>query len=761
MSQPAAAPAGNVAAANAVKRTVYRTCPLCEATCGLELTLEGERVTRIRGDRDDVFSRGFICPKGTTLGALHEDPDRLRLPLIKRDGKHVEATWDEAFRAVDEGLRRVREEFGEDAIGAFLGNPNVHNLGGGLFLRPFLQALRTRSLFSASTVDQMPRHVSCGLMYGNPDSIPVPDLDRTDYLLMLGANPVESNGSLCTAPDFPGRLKRLRERGGKLIVVDPRKTRTAKLADWHLTIRPGSDAHLLLGIAHVLFAEDLVNIGSLDEIVSGFADLREAVAAFDPDAVARVTGIDADEIRTLARELASQDHRSVVYGRIGVHTVEFGTLTSWAADLLCILTNNFDRPGGLMFPLAAHMRNRREGPGRGFTMGRFKSRVRGVPEVRGELPVAALAEEIDTAGKGQIRALVTIAGNPALSAPNADRLTKALEGLSFMVSVDPYLNETTRHADVILPPPSVLERSHYDVAFTTLAVRNVANYSPAILEASGPSEAVILSRLALIASGQGPEADPGAVRELLVRGLIDREVGSEHSTISGRDADEIAEAVSHLDPPEALLDVLIRTGPYGDAFGQTPDGLSLAKLVEAPHGIDLGALQSALPNVLTTPSGRLELLPAPIADDLARLRADLARSIDPDEMRLIGRRTVRSNNSWMHNVPSLMKGRDRCTLQINPADAERLSLGHGDLARVTSRVGSLDVPLEVTDEIRAGVVSLPHGYGHDQAGSGLTVAAKTPGVNSNRLTDDLPLDPLSGNAILNGIPVTVASAGSH
>ncbi len=591
-------------------------------------------------------------------------------------------------------------------------------------------------------------------MYGSPDSIPVPDIDRTDYLLMLGANPVESNGSLCTAPDFPGRLKRLRERGGKLVVVDPRKTRTAKLADRHLAIHPGTDAHLLLGIAHALFAEGLADIGTLDAIASGFEAVRTAVAPFEPEAVARTTGIGADAIRTLARELAAANS-AAVYGRIGVHTVEFGTLASWAADMLCAITGNFDRPGGLMFPLAAHMRPRRGGPGRGFVMGRFKSRVRGVPEVRGELPIATLAEEIDTEGGGRIRALVTIGGNPALSGPNADRIARAFEGLSFMISVDPYLNETTRHADVILPPPSVLERSHYDVAFTTLSVRNVANYSPAILEATGPSEADILARLALIASGKEPDSDPGLVHQLLVRGLIDREVGNDHSLISGRDPDEISDAVRHRTGPEALLDTLIRTGPYGDGFGKIPDGLTLEKLEANPHGIDLGALEPALPDVLTTDSGRLELFPDAIANDLARLRADLSRTADPDEIRLIGRRTLRSNNSWMHNIEVLMRGHDRCTLQINPTDAERLGLVHGGRARVTSRVGSVDVPIEVTDEIRTGVVSLPHGYGHDQAGSRLTVAAQTPGINSNCLTDDLPLDLLSGNAVLNGIPVTL------
>ena len=742
------------------ERTVFRTCPLCEATCGLAITLRGSQVTRIRGDREDVLSHGYICPKGSTLGKLHEDPDRLRAPLLRREGRHEPVSWEEAFAAVDAGLRRVREQHGSDAVAVFLGNPNVHNLGGAFFVRPLLQALRTRNRFSASTVDQMPRHVSCGLLYGSPDAIPVPDLDRTDWLLMLGANPLESNGSLCTAPDFPGRLRRIRERGGRLLVVDPRRTRTAALADEHLAIRPGTDAHLLLGMLHVLFEEGLVKLGAAEPHASGLEGLPQAVAPFTPAVVAERTGIPAETVQRLARELAGA-RSAAVYGRIGAHTVEFGTLASWAADLLCILTGNLDRPGGLLFPRAAHTSARAPGAGRGFVTGRWKSRVRGLPEVRGELPVATLAQEIETPGEGQIRALLTVAGNPALSAPGSERLARALASLEFMVSVDPYLNETTRHADVILPPPSVLERSHYDLAFSTLSVRNVSNYSPALLEAQGPSEADILARLALIASGKGPDADPSLLQDLLLRGLVEREVGNEHSPIAGRDPEEILAAVQsqQLPPEERLLDVMLRTGPYGDGFGANPDGLSLAKLAEHPHGIDLGPLEPRLPEVLRTPSGQLELLPEPIAQDLARLAADL-RSPETRHLQLIGRRTVRSNNSWMHNVDVLVRGRDRCTLQLHPQDAERLGLAEGGRARVSSRTGSVEAPVEITPDIRPGVVSLPHGYGHDQPGSRLSVAARTPGVSSNTLTDELPLDPLSGNAVLNGIPVRVEPVDS-
>jgi anaerobic selenocysteine-containing dehydrogenase len=741
----------------------YRTCPLCEATCGLELTVEDGRVVRTRGDAEDVFSAGFLCPKGTTLGALHEDPDRLRQPHVKKGGVHVPVSWDEAFGRVAEGLGRVREEHGNEAVGIYLGNPNVHNLAGSLYVSPLIRALRTRAVFSASTVDQMPRHVSCGHMYGNAGTIPVPDIDRTDYLLMLGANPFESNGSLATAPDWPGRMRRIRERGGKVVVVDPRRTRTAEAADEHLAILPGTDTHFLLALAHVIVAEGLADLGAAAPHVAGFDAACAAVRAFTPALAAARTGIAADDIVRIARELAAAPS-AAVYGRIGAHTTRFGTLASWAADLVTVLTGNLDRPGGIGFPLAAHARPRRAGPGKGFRAGRWTSRVRGLPEIRGELPVATLADEIETAGAGQVRALVTIAGNPVISTPNGGgRLDAALAGLEFMVSVDPYLNETTRHADVVLPPPSVLERSHFDLAFLGIAVRNVANYSPPLFAAGGPSEADILARLTLIASGREADAKPDDLHQLLLRGLVSAEVGKEHSPIAGRDPDEIVAAVAGRPPEEQLLDVMLRTGSYGDGFGARPGGLSLARLEAHPHGIDLGALEPGLPDVLSTPSGKVELLPEAIAADLARLEADLeaAPADEPFQLfQLIGRRTVRSCNSWMHNVPVLVRGRDRCTLHLHPDDAARLGVTDGARVRVTSRVGSLEVAAELTDAIRPGVVSLPHGYGHDLPGVRASVAAKQPGVNSNWLTDPEPLDPLSGNAVLNGIPVEVEAAGA-
>ncbi len=741
------------------QRVAFRTCPLCEATCGLEITLEGDTVKRIRGDRDDVFSHGFICPKGSTLKQLHEDPDWLRAPVVKDGDGWREVTWDEAFAAVEEGLSRVWDAHGRNAVAVYLGNPSVHHMSGALYLRPLIQSFNTRNLCSASTVDQMPKHVSSGLLFGDPGAMPVPDLDRTDFLLMLGANPWESNGSLCTAPDFPGRVKAIQARGGTVVVVDPRRTRTADEADEHVAIRPGGDAHLLLAMIQVVLEEGLGDAGVAGTHSDGLEDLPAAVAPFTPEAVAAVTGLEADDIRRLARAFAAAP-TAVAYGRIGTHTVSFGTLAAWAVDALNLVTGNLDRPGGAMFPLAAHSRRRGvQGGGRGFTTGRWTSRVRELPEVRGEIPVASLADEMEAPGEDQVRALVTVAGNPVLSTPDGGRLDAAIAALDFHVAVDPYINETSRHADVILPPPSALTRGHYDLAFYGLAVRNVANYSPPVVpDPDAMPEHEILARLALIAAGQGATADPAIVDDLLFDGLLASLQTASDSPIADRDAEEIRGAVAHHPPEERLVDLMLRAGPYGDGFGTDPDGLSLAKLEDNPHGIDLGALEPRLPGVLKTTSGRVEVLTDPIRTDLERLAASLDVSADEGTMVLIGRRHVRSNNSWMHNVDVLVKGKDRCTLQVHPDDADRLGLADGASARVTSRVGTLAAPVEVTDSIRPGVVSLPHGWGHDLPGVEMAVAGKRPGVNVNLLTDGAELDPLSGNAVLNGIPVAVTPA---
>ncbi|MEV5432198.1 molybdopterin oxidoreductase family protein [Streptomyces sp. NPDC052701] len=742
-----------------MSRTALRICPLCEATCGLTLTIEGTRVTAARGDRDDVFSRGFVCPKGASFGAVDSDPDRLRVPLVRDGGTLREATWEEAFDAVAAGIRPVVERYGPHSVGVVLGNPNVHTMAGALYPPLLIAGLGTRSLFTASTVDQMPKHVSSGLLYGDANAIPVPDLDRTDHLLLIGANPLESNGSLCTAPDFPGRLKALRARGGTLVVVDPRRTRTAKLADRHIAIRPGTDALLLAAMAHVLFDEDLVDLGDLAPHVQGVGELRAGVRDFTPEAAAGACEVDAGTIRGLARDLAAAP-TAAVYGRIGSCTVPHGTLASWLVDVLAVLTGNLDRPGGALFPQAATDRTPRPaGPGRGFALGRWRSRVSGHPEAKGELPLSALAEEIDTAtGEGEpVRALVAIAANPVLSAPDGDRLDKALGSLDFMVSVDPYLNETSRHAHVVLPPPPPAQSPHHDFAFNTLAVRNQVRYTrPAVpLEPGRMAETEILARLVLAATGMHG-ADPSAVDALVIEQTLGKAVREPHSPVHGRDPRDLAARLTGENGPERRLDMMLRLGPYGDGFGARPDGLSLGKLLDHPHGIDLGPLRSRLPQPLRTRSGKVELLPRPIADDLPRLRQALAER--PAGLVLVGRRHLRSNNSWMHNVPALTGGSNRCTLHLHPQDAERLGVRDGQAVRVKGAGGEVTAPAEVTDTVRPGVVSLPHGWGHDRPGTRLTHAATDPGVNVNQLLDGSLLDPLSGNAVLNGVPVEVAPA---
>ncbi len=624
-----------------------------------------------------------------------------------------------------------------------------------------LKALGTRNVYSASTVDQMPKQVAAGLMFGTFLSVPIPDVDRTDHFLILGANPLASNGSLMTAPDMRGRIRAIRERGGKVVVVDPRRSRTAEHADEHHFIRPGTDALLLFAMVATLFDEGLVAPGAVAEHAAGAEEIEPLARQFGPERVEAACGIPAEEIRRMARELAAAPS-AAVYGRIGTCTQEFGTLASWLVDVLNFLTGNLDRPGGAMFTRAAAGQPNTQGTpgrGRGAALGRWHSRVRGLPETFGELPVSCLAEEIETPGEGQVRALITIAGNPGVSTPNSGRLAAALEDLEFMVSLDVYVNETSRHADVILPGPTPLEHSAYDLAFYQLAVRNVANYTPPVLppEPGVPDEWVALLRMTGIVTGQGADADVTAIDDFVASEAVRREVGSEAGPLAGRDPGEIMAELEDRHGPERLLDLMLRAGPYGDGFGSNPDGLTLSALEAAPHGIDLGALEPRIPEVLRTPSGRIELAPEAIVADVPRLRAALDRERNGG-MVLIGRRHLRSNNSWMHNLEPLVRGKERCTAHVHPDDAERLGLADGLPARVRSRAGAIEVPVEVTDAVMPGVVSVPHGWGHDVEGVRMTVAAAHPGANSNLLTDESMVDPLSGNAVLNGIPVELEPA---
>ena len=741
-------------------KTSYATCPLCEATCGLEIETRGREIISIRGDAQDVFSHGYICPKAYSLKELHADPDRIREPLVRRDDTWIRVSWDDAFAEIEHGLMPLLQEYGRDALAVYVGNPNAHNLAGLLYLPALLQSACTHNIFTASTLDQMPKQIAAGLMFGTLLSIPVPDLERTEYLLLLGANPLVSNGSLMTAPDMRGRLRRLRQRGGKVVVIDPYRTRTAQEADVHHFIRPGSDAHFLFALVHTLFVEGLVAPGQLTEHIAGLEQIRVLAEPFTPERVAETCGIAASAIRDIARELAAAP-RAAVYGRIGTCTQVFGTLASWLVDVLNVLTGNLDREGGALFPkAAAGARNASGTPGRGrgVRFGRWKSRVRGLPEHFGELPAACLAEEIDTPGEGQVKALITLAGNPALSAPGSSRLQQALGTLRYMVSVDIYLNETTRHANVILPPPPALARSHYDLALYQLAVHNVAHYSPPVIEREPGAldEWEVLLRLAGLLAGQGAEADPHLLDDLSILTLIQREVATTGSFFEGRDPQELLVALAPRRGPERMLDFLLRSGPYGDEFGAR-DGLSLATLEAHPHGVDLGPLQPRIPEVLRTPSGKIELAPPALAEDVERLRLSLEQSVtrEDGQMLLIGRRDLRSNNSWMHNLHVLTKGKERCVLHMHPDDAEHLLLADGEIATLTSRTGSIQIPIEITAAIMPGVVSAPHGWGHALPGTRMRIATEHPGVNANTLADAEEVDQLSGNAVLNGISVVI------
>lgn len=729
--------------------THLRTCPLCEAMCGLRVQTEGEKVVSVRPDPDDVWSRGYVCPKGATLGQLHHDPDRLHRPLIREGDRWREVGWDEAFARCEALLHGVIDRHGRAAVTSYIGNPTVHNFSLSRYVGLFIGMSALPTLYSAGTVDQWPKNLTSALMYGDMWAIPVPDLHRTRHLIILGGNPEASQGSLLACPDVLAALDGIRARGGRVVVVDPRRTGTADRADEWVPIVPGTDAALLFAIAHVLFAEDRVRLGDVADVVDGVETVRALCADFSPESVSATCGVPADTIRRLARELSDAE-TAAVYGRIGTCTQEFGTLASWLVDVVNVLTGNFDRAGGAMFgkPAAwsvASLPNPEFADG--FALNRWRSRVRGAPEVLGQVPLSCLAEEIATPGEGQIRALITIAGNPVISAPAAGALDAALPQLECMISIDNWLNETTRHAHVILPGLSALEQPHFDDLIWGWAVRSAGKFSPAVFPppADRPGEWEILTRLAALCMGmKAADTDVAAIDDGFFGAL---------AAAKGLDPTAILPQYDHRGP-ERLLDLQIRTGPWGDRYGERPDGLTLQSFKDAPHGIDLGPLVPRVREILATPSRRLELAPPYVTADVPRLQQRLRRG--RPSLALVSRRHLRSNNSWMHNVPVLMTGRERCTLLVHPDDAARLGVADGGSARVTSSAGSVEVPVEVSDEMMPGVVSLPHGWGHSLDGVRLSVAQTRPGVNNNLLAPGDLVDVPSGNAVVNGIPVEVA-----
>ena len=718
--------------------TAFRSCNLCEAICGLTIEHDGKQVVSIKGDKSDPLSRGHICPKAIALQDIHADPDRLKTPVRRTENGFEPISWEDAFDLVESKLMQIRQEHGDDSVALYLGNPTVHNSGALLFQKYLKQSLNTRNRFAATSVDQLPHHLAASLMFGHGLMIPIPDIDNTDYMLILGANPAASNGSLMTAPDVKNRLKDITKRGGKVVLVDPRRTESAKLATDHHFIRPGTDVFLLAAILNCLFENKngAVNLGRLSSFTKGVDQLKDAVAEFTPQNVSQITGIDSATIENIATEFATAK-RAVAYGRMGVSTQPHGGLCHWIINGINLVSGNLDRSGGQMFAKPAVSLVGKSGTTHEF--GRWKSRVRGLPEFEGDLPVAVLAEEILTPGKGQIKALVTSSGNPVLSTPNGVQLEQALEQLDFFVAHDIYINETTRHADLILPSPSGLETDHYDFVFLALAVRNVSKYSPQIF-----------------APEPGSMYDWQIMKELSLR-LMPKPTG-----LAGRLRTGIQKRILRWLTPDRLLDLGLKVGPYG----MFRKGLSLKRLKANPNGIDLGQLQPVLPAALRTTDKKIDAAPKAYLDHLKQavipqLKAATDCQPAANEFALIGRRHLRSNNSWMHNSKRLVKGADRCTLMMHSSDAQTLNLADGAPVAISSSVGSVEAPLEITDEIMPGVVSLPHGYGHHRPKTKLSIATEHAGVSINDLTDDKIVDNLTGNAAFSAQRVRIEATSDE
>ncbi len=691
--------------------TKYRTCNLCEALCGLAIEVENNKVLTIKGDKKDVFSRGHICPKAVALKDLHEDPDRLKFPVKKVNGDWEEISWEEAFDTVARRLYEIQQHNGANSVAIYQGNPSVHNLGTSLFSPGFVRLLQTKNRYSATSVDQLGHHLAGEYMFGHMSLVPVPDIIRTDYWLILGGNPLVSNGSLMTAPNVAGKLKDIQKRKGKVVVIDPRRTETAKKADQHLFVRPGTDIWLLLAMIKLILEEDLVKLGHIKPfIASAQLDLlKDLLSELSITEVAGITGIKVESIINLTREFTLANS-AVIYGRLGVSANKYGGLCHWAINTINILTNNFDKAGGAMLTNpAVELGKSRPGKKR---FRRWKSRVRGLPEFGGELPSSTLAEDMLTPGEGQIKALVTSCGNPVLSVPNGRKLDEAFESLEFYVAIDIYINESTRHADIILPPATGLETPHYGIAFHNLAVHNTAKYS-----------------------NSSVDKEPGTKYDW----EIFSELGAAYEKcVKGPDFESTKYTLTDV------FDSLLISGK---------SGLTLEKLRQHPHGIDLGPLKSVIPNRLKTEDGMINIVPDIYISALKDL---LIQKVDAKGLLLIGRRALRSNNSWLHNSYRMVKGPNKCTMLIHPSDAEQRNILNGETVIVQSRVGAEEIEAELSSDMMPGSVSIPHGWGHHRPGIKLKIASVHAGISINDLIDEQVVDALSGVSVINGVPVEVS-----
>lgn len=741
--------------------TVYRSCPICEASCGLTLEVDraARKVLSIRGDEADPRSRGYVCPKATAAKGIYEDPERLTRPLRKTSAGWEEISWEEAYRYAGERLAAIKQAHGKDSLATYIGNPIGHCVSGMLAVPMYIQAMDSERLFSAATMDQQPKNLTSSILYGDMWAIPIPDIQRTQYMLSLGGNQLVSQGSLMSAPNVKQEIADLQARGGRFVVMDPRRTETAEVADEHHFIIPGSDAFFLFALVNVFFAEGLTDLGRLADFTDDIERVRELSRPFSPEDVATATRVPADTIRRLAREFAGAE-RAVCYGRIGTCTQEFGTLASWLVDVVNALTGNLDREGGSMFPRpATGQAEHHLWDGLELHMGRWHSRVRGLPEYEAQLPVAVFAEELEeaSAGEERARALITVCGNPVLSSPNGERLARALDELEFMVSIDIYLNETTRHADLILPTTVQLEHANYDFLFAGTAVRNFARYSPQIFEPEGglPDLGEVLLEVAARING----TEGSVLDTMLFEGMLATFVGKANTPCAEVSIDDARAKLGSEPGIERMLDLMLRSGPYGDAFDDEASGLNLAKVRAADHAVDLGPLTERLPEIIRKDHGRLKLVHEIFEKDVERLERGLAERRDPDRLVLVGRRQLRNMNTWLHNLPNLAKGPERCILLVNPIDAERLEIRDGGVAKITARAGSVTALVTVSDEMMPGVVSLPHGFGHREPDTRQSVAkARQAGANANQLLDEFSLDVPSSTSVANGIVVQISAA---
>ena len=692
----------------------YRTCNLCEAMCGLKITYKEKKVISIVGDKKDPLSKGYICPKSQALKDLYEDLDRLKTPIKRTENGWEKISWTEAFDEVEYQIKKIQEKYGNDAVATYQGNPNVHNLGSMLYGGPFLKSLKTKQKYSATSADQLPHHIASLKMFGHQMLIPIPDIERTDYLLILGANPGASNGSLLTAPGFSQKIKNIQKRGGEVINIDPRYTETSKISSNHFFINPGKDALLLLSLLYVIFEQGIDEKTHLSSHLKGLEEIKEIIKQYPPQKTAAIIGIDSLEIQKIAKNFMNSK-TAVCYGRMGVSTQEFGGICQWLINVINIVTNNMDKAGGAMFTEAAIDLVFMTGmQGKVGNFDRYRSRVHDLPEYSGELPVATLADEMIVEGEGQIKMLICTAGNPVLSTPNGKKLEKALEGLDFMVSIDIYLNETSKYANIILPSTNGLETLHYDLVFHQLAIRNTAKLSEVLFE-----------------KDENQKHDWQILNELTER-------------ITGK---------KNPLTPEMMLDNMFKFSSYKAA------NLSVKKLKENPSGIDLGALQPLLTKRIFTQDKKINISPKFFIDDLKRLDKELFNTNGEDKTNypfaLIGRRHLRNNNSWMHNSKLLMKGKNRCTVLMCPKDANNLSITNHQKIRITSNVGSIELPVEISDEMKEGVLSIPHGFGHNRQGTKIKLAEENAGESINDLTDDYNIDKLTGNVNFSGTRVKV------